>query len=159
MREWLLESFKYDHWANRIWADWLAIVADERLLELGNRQAALPDFPEGPARANEVFCHSVWANAVWLRRIGEDILFEGYDPAQWLETILAGWMRVFQTRDLDERIEYCNFRGEPGNLSISEIARHVMDHGAYHRGQLREICDGRDFPQPSPVGYFMSLHA
>ncbi len=157
MREWLIESFDYDLWANRLWAQRLGIQADDHLLELGNSAGPWPDFPEGEERAREVFCHIVWANRTWLKRIGREVAFEGYDPIRWLQATHAAWTSELQSRDLAERIQYFNSRGQSGNRSIAEIARHVADHGTYHRGQLREICQGQDFPETSPVGYFASL--
>lgn len=159
MRDWLIESFDYDLWANRIWAERLNIRADDRLLGLGNSVGPWPDFSGGEDRAREVFCHIVWASRTWLRRIGREIAFEGYDPAQWLQSTHDGWINELQTRDLNERVQYFNSRGQSGIRSIAEMARHVADHGTYHRGQLREICRGQDFPETSPVGYFASLDA
>ena len=55
--------------------------------------------------------------------------------AQWQIT-LNGWEALVSTRASSEVIDYRSFDGRPFSSSVEEIARHVVNHGSYHRGQV-----------------------
>jgi uncharacterized damage-inducible protein DinB len=66
------------------------------------------------------------------------------------------WMDILDGRDLEEVIDYKRTTGEPFQMSISWIAQHVINHGTYHRGELRGLRRARgddDFPDTDIAGY------
>ncbi|MBS1707577.1 MAG: hypothetical protein JSS65_02520 [Armatimonadetes bacterium] len=138
----LTALFDYDLWANRLWAAYLA----ER------------DWPE---TESQIFRHILAASTIWLQRI------EGDSPASMPEPSLDDltqrdlhdrWVRVLQGRDLDEVIAYRRTSGEALQSRLGDIARHVVNHGTYHRGELRGLCKaaGRsDFPETDLIRFVL----
>ena len=148
MNEWLAEGFRYDLWANRVWAEALGPVEG---IERANSTATWPDFPVGDplTRAREVFLHIFFAERIWLARCGRDLVLDG-GPEAWTQALCDGWIAEVGRHELDERIDYRNTRGEAQDMTFGEIVAHVLRHSAYHRGQLREIFQAirpDDIPQ------------
>ncbi len=70
--------------------------------------------------------------------------------AETLERMNKKWKEVLATEDSDRSIIYCRTAGEQFTTSLWVIARHVVNHGTYHRGELRGLCRARgeiDFPE------------
>lgn len=138
----LIDGFAYDLWANR---QWWAYLQSKNLGE--------PD--------TAIFQHILAAQEVWSRRIAGSPLkampiFEVSEP-KMLE-LNEAWTEHLRTITDDPVIHYHRFNGEPHRLTFIQIARHVLDHGAYHRGELRGLCRGRgaeDFPETGLAGYYI----
>ena len=139
MREWLAEGFRYDLWANRVWAEALGPLDGTEALR---RAGPWPDFPTGNPleRARDVFFHTLWVERVWLVRCGGELAFEG-GPEEWTQALCDGWIAEIGRHELCERIDYRNLSGVAQSMTFGEIVAHVLRHGAYHRGQLREIFE------------------
>ncbi|CAN5484759.1 hypothetical protein BH11ARM2_BH11ARM2_07770 [soil metagenome] len=163
-RELLIDGFAFDLWANRRWAEaltrhWPELLSPESMARMES-PGPWPDFRKDDpvGRIGDVFVHVLWAQRTWLRRIGSEIAPAG-DAEGWMRALNEGWVRLLAEHDLDAVIEYRNSRGQEGRLTVSEIARHVIDHGTYHRGQIREIYGsvaGEEFPETGLAGYFMT---
>jgi uncharacterized damage-inducible protein DinB len=52
------------------------------------------------------------------------------------DSVLDTWDELSRTRGLEEVIAYNAFDGSAYRSSFDEIARHVVNHGSYHRGQI-----------------------
>ncbi len=148
MDDWLAKNFGYDLWANRVWAEALGPLDGLPAL---NRPGPWPDFPTGDPllRAREVFLHVLWVERVWLVRCGGNLDWEG-GPEGWTQALCDAWIAEVKRHEMDERIAFHNFRGEAMEMTFGEIVAHVLRHGAYHRGQLREIFEAirpGDVPQ------------
>jgi uncharacterized damage-inducible protein DinB len=121
MKEWLIEGFAYDAWATDQW--------------LGT----LPDWPQrGVPEA--VLSHMVNAKLIWLRRCGIDEAV----PESLTERFAAahrGWMKVVKEDDIFRNVEYLNLQGVAFSRPLDQIARQVINHGTYHRGQLRGLAE------------------
>ncbi len=128
----LLRMFTYDHWANR-----------ECL-------AAMP--AASPASADTVgrMAHILSAQKLWLERILKQPQSMPVWPTATIEDcttladqLAAAW-RNYLTRvgnqftpgSLDDKVEYCNSKGEPWSSRVEDILTHVLFHSAYHRGQI-----------------------
>jgi uncharacterized damage-inducible protein DinB len=136
MPDWnsLARGFDYDLWANLRWRDWLVGKG----------------WPE-PDR--EIFIHILGAQEIWLTR------FHGHSPSTiptpepeeaTMRPIIEGWKKELNGRDEDVVIDYTRMNGEQLRAPLSEIARHVVNHGTYHRGELRGLCRARNdssFPE------------
>ncbi len=134
----LRAMWDYDIWAN------------ERWLEI------LVHFPD-PQRADEVMTHIHWAQWTWLRRVdgalnlGLVLPDEPKAPSIVLARELARqWRDVLDNSDKETMVAYQNMAGESFTSRLGDIVRHVVTHGAYHRGQLRGMAGEQgmvDFPE------------
>jgi len=142
--ELLLESFAYDLWANEAWLTFL--------VEKGS-----------PAEELAVLRHVMGAQEIWLIRCqGQSLTaIPSREPTtELLQSLNAQWQEQIETHPLDEAISYHRTTGEHNVQSRSRIARHVIDHGAYHRGQIRAMVGARgwnDFPETGLMSYFFFL--
>jgi uncharacterized damage-inducible protein DinB len=148
MADWnaLAEGFRYDLWANRLWLDCL-------------RRKGFPE----PDTA--IFRHIFSAQAVWVSRL------EGVSPDRMLEVELtdeathdvhARWLTALANLDEDRVVHYRRTNGDPQNLPLSQIALHAINHGTYHRGELRGLCLARgdvDFPETDRVLFWFEMFA
>lgn len=120
--------FDYDHWATR---RWLSVLPN--LKNLG--------------RAHEILEHMLMAQRVWLTRIGVEVPTQASDfELSALFVQFNGlWKWVAEDADLNAEIEYENMQGDRFRNTIREIAAHVVNHGTYHRGQLRGLAEAEGF--------------
>ena len=127
-RETLIEGFVYDRWAKE---RWLAILGD------------MPD----PTRASGIFRHIVGAQNTWLKRClsEEEVPDLPEDPGQAVIQAHEGWVELLQTCDPGAFVAYTNLQGESHFNTVEQIARHVVNHGTYHRGHLRGLCEAAGF--------------
>ncbi|MDX2066288.1 MAG: DinB family protein [Fimbriimonadaceae bacterium] len=124
LRDTLIEGFRYDAWANARW------------------DAVLAEWPNETAHRWRL--HLANAKRTWLTR------FDGQDHTERSETeVDAAWIAVVAELDLDEALEYRTLSGVPFTQPNHEIVRHVINHGTYHRGQLRMLAeiDGIAWPE------------
>lgn len=134
----------YDLWANR---QWLAV---------------LPKFQDQEA-AQKVMTHILFAQWAWLRRAVAGTKADVKIPPEPLEasepTVLAfhkAWKSLLtQVPDRSAVIKYNTFKGDSFENSIEEIYRHLLNHGTYHRGQLRALAEAEslDFPETDYIFY------
>lgn len=127
-KESLIELFDYDRWASRLWVE------------------TLPTLPFGD-RAEKILRHNLGAQRSWLARvIGEDSLPpEAADLGQAFDETAQAWKELIASANLDAYVTYQNFAGETYTSLLSEIARHVINHGTYHRGHLRGLAEAAGF--------------
>lgn len=128
MNTWSSDGFLYGLWANTKWLE------------------ALPLFQDRP-RAERVLGHVLFAETVWLDRIeGRDLTYPGPDqvPVPSLDLFQEScdrWLAWLPTADLDSRMTFARFDGTRFSTVLSDVVRHVVNHGTYHRGHLRGIAE------------------
>lgn len=128
IREALSEGFDYDLWSNRQWV------------------AALGGF-KSLLRAQQLLEHILNSQRVWLERCRVEV----FPPAENITLMelfahySGAWQMNVGDRPLDEPISYLNLAGESFVNTIEQIARHVINHGTYHRGQLRGLAEQDGF--------------
>jgi uncharacterized damage-inducible protein DinB len=127
------QGFDYDRWANRQWI------------------AALGSFKD-LARAHAVLEHILASQNRWLTRIGVDIPPQQGDMSlqELFDVGNRTWIMVMETADPDELVTYSTSEGKQYTQSIGQIAMHVINHGTYHRGQLRGLAEAEgltSFPE------------
>lgn len=127
-RESLIEGFVYDRWANERWL------------------SVLDDMPR-PDRAGEIFHHIVWAQNTWLKRClsDEEVPDLPEDRRAAVAQANEGWIELLKTSDPGAFVAYTNLQGESHFNTVEQIARHVVNHGTYHRGHLRGLCEAGGF--------------
>jgi uncharacterized damage-inducible protein DinB len=139
----LAQGFKYDLWAN---SKWWAYVEENGLGE-----------PE-----RQIFRHMLGAQDIWYQRClgGAPTAFPEFEAtAEKIVELHGQWMHVLQTRSDNPIIHYRSLDGTPYHMHVSKIARHVIDHGTYHRGELRGLCRGRDatdFPETGLAYFYLT---
>lgn len=106
----------YDRWANR---RWLPIVESNEVLR-------------------PIFSHILNAQAIWFRRVADPDFSLPEAFSDQIDNNHAAWKSILPNRDLNEVIHYRNLAGVPHECPFGEILMHVINHGTYHRGQLRE---------------------
>jgi len=137
----LPEHFDYDLWANLRW--------------LGTLESLKRPDPD-----TGIFQHMMAAQEIWLRRC------RGHSPAAMptpsldeatLKTLNRDWKELLAALPHDPIIEYRRTTGETNALHLHQIARHVVNHGTYHRGELRGLrraAGDTDFPETDLAGFY-----
>jgi uncharacterized damage-inducible protein DinB len=128
----LRDGFKYDLYSNQLWLP--------RIIESGGKSE------------HTIFQHILSASQIWIIRFGGDSPkaapeVELSDVA--LLALFGAWLDFVDDYDYDQQIDYTNLRGMPASGVFGDIAHQVLNHGTYHRGQLREKfgSQGLDFPE------------
>lgn len=138
MKNHLIEGFEYDLWANLLWLE------------------TVPKLPFAE-HALEVLHHVARAQQIWAERSygsGElPVLTD--DIKQNLHSTFAAWKELLSICDPNAYVAY-EREGVIHHQMIVDIARHVINHGTYHRGHLRGLCDAAgitDFPETDYIRY------
>ena len=142
-KEDLISGFGYDFWANSRWLDCLSAKsnAEQDLAILG---------------------HVLSAQTVWLKRcqgFSLDKLPEVVPTEEILHSLYQGWLEQIELLQGNPIIDYRNTKGEPHSSPAHDIMRHVINHGTYHRGELRGLCLARndqDFPETDLILYTLT---
>ncbi|MGV3616909.1 MAG: DinB family protein [Fimbriimonas sp.] len=144
--ETLIEGLDYDRWANGEWF----------------RSLEAKGWPE-PDRS--IFGHILAAQETMLMRIRGTAFSEAPKPEIDLETmdrLYASWKELLGNTEGDPEVVIRRPNGEVLPLRVSHMARHAMNHGTYHRGELRGLCRARgdeDFPETDLARFFAARAA
>lgn len=139
----LIQGFEFDLWANKRW--WAYLEGKSELVQ-----------------DRAIFAHIFSGQEVWRQRVlgtppTEMPRFEVSERA--IVELNEGWKELLRSRSDNPIIHYHRFDGVAGHLHLDQIARHLIDHGTYHRGELRGLCRQRgadDFPETGLGLYYMS---
>ncbi len=137
MREILVQNFEYDLWANQ---QWLSAIES-----LPNRQSAI-----------DVMQHVANAQRIWLARClnEENLPNLPASLGEAFEQLHEQWVELLRICDPTAFIAYETLQGEPCFNMMEDIAMHVINHGTYHRGQLRGMVgDSDQFPETDLIRY------
>ena len=131
--------FAFNRWANERMLDASRALSDEQLV-----QDTGSSFPS----VRDTLVHVMSAEWVWLAR------WKGMSPTAMPEpwkTLMLGdierewsafdaelqqFVRSLRDSDLERTVSYRNLAGEPFTTPLSQMMRHVVNHGSYHRGQI-----------------------
>lgn len=154
--------WEYNYWAHhKLWDTLMSISQDDFLREV--------DY--GIGSLHKQIVHTMWAEALWLRRIN------GQDRINWTtgdfptrEAVIEQWKlverdyqsylaNVNQEEFAREIVVYSQAYEQNYTHSIAEILIHVVNHGTDHRAQiLRLIGDyGGDTFEQDMIYYFRDL--
>lgn len=99
----------------------------------------------------DLLVHIIQAQVIWICRV------DGTPPwkAEWdgfalnMDRSVRAWQRFLFGADMERIVSYDTSDGRHFDSSVSEITRHVINHGTYHRGQLRAIAEqqGVEYPE------------
>jgi uncharacterized damage-inducible protein DinB len=131
--------YDFNDWANRRVLDSCAALAPEQFTQnLGS------SFPS----VRDTLAHIMGAEWIWLERWngrspaglppGSEFADLAALRARWevLGAELLDFVREVTASELDQVIEYRNFKGKPFSYPLSAMLQHVVNHGSYHRGQI-----------------------
>ncbi len=120
--------FRYNEWANR--ETLASLVAAARPSE----------------RLTLVMAHIPGAEELWLNRLGRGKASGEVWPVLDLDACRrrctevgdewAVFLADLAEGDLRRPVEYVNTKGEPWENRVEDILDHVINHSAYHRGQI-----------------------
>ena len=125
------QGFQYDGWATQRWIEFLGEDSEDR----------------------SIISHMLGAHMIWLVRCRGESLSElpRIPPTiAELNRIRDDWMEYLAANRHDPRIHFTRMDGQQRSLLVSEIVAHALNHGTYHRGELRGLCRARgvtDFPE------------
>lgn len=134
-------DFDYDLWANKKWL------------------AAAPAM-EHAARAMQILHHVVTAQWLWLNRVQDAVgdkeprLSEPVQlDANAMETLHDSWLKLLKGYPESSEVAYSNSQGKHFSNTLGEITAHVLNHGTYHRGQLRGLAEAEGFEEFQDTDY------
>jgi uncharacterized damage-inducible protein DinB len=137
MKDWLIEAFSYDEWANEKWLAALRRQADH-------------------SKGRRVLEHILNSQRVWLDRCGYGTPAADLPIEERIVLLPTAWREFLAQVDITRVVEYKSFSGEPFAQPIRDIALHVINHGTYHRGHLRGLADAQgieDFEDTDLIRY------
>jgi uncharacterized damage-inducible protein DinB len=70
------------------------------------------------------------------------------------------WMDLVARVPAAQIVSYRRTNGEPLQTPFGTIARHVINHGTYHRGELRGLlraAGDTEFPETDLVAYALAV--
>ena len=130
MREYLIETFRYNDWANK------------QVLRL------IGEMPQ-PAEALRFFSHLINAQDKWMARINGDERapkMQWFTPIYMLEELearwdksLAAWLEFLSRlpeEGIDRRVHFLTVEGDSYSALVREIARQLNYHSIHHRAQI-----------------------
>jgi uncharacterized damage-inducible protein DinB len=131
----LLDLLEYHRWATeKVLQAVSGLNSENYSKNLGSSFSSIRD----------TLLHSYGADRAWLGRIQGQQLErprpEDYPSVAvlrevWLET-LSTFPNIVQSQSPDKLMSYRAFDGTPYSNKLGDIIRHVVNHGAYHRGQV-----------------------
>jgi uncharacterized damage-inducible protein DinB len=131
LREHLLTMLEYEKWANRRWLRFLDSLPES-------------DFQHS---AFENWDHIVFAYRVWLNRL-EGIDIEAIPVrSEELEFTAGRAQKFIEGADLLSKWGFENPERGRREYFVKDTIHHFLQHGTYHRGQLREKSERSGFQE------------
>ena len=128
MKEYFVNLFNYENWANKEIADCLVSLNDP------------------PEKSLALISHIINAQMLWLSRIRNEkantTVWKLYSKSAISEELeksskqLKEFISSISESDMMKVVSYTNTKGEQYESKISEILTHLTHHSAYHRGQI-----------------------
>jgi len=138
----LVQLFNYDLWANRLWL------------------ASLPQLPFSE-EAVAIMDHVFRAQRIWLERClnEQNVPVDASIHDALAEDLNAKWIDLVTVGDPEAFVSY-ERAGEVHFQTLEQIAQHVINHGTYHRGHLRGLCQAANitvFPETDYILFCREL--
>lgn len=130
MNEYLLDLYRYEHWANSQIADLVSQMPVEKV----------------PERVRLLFSHILAAERIWYYRLTDQSLkidvWAEVPVSEWKSrlqvniALLSGLIEKMQPIDYERVVSYHNSQGKAFTSNVREILTHAIIHSGYHRGQI-----------------------
>ena len=132
----LLALLDYHAWATaRLFSALASLTAEELARDLYSSHGGLAG----------TLAHLYGADVIWTARLCSRpaITFSDLPELPALDVLEVQWAALQTGRraslsgmNAEQTVAYANLRGEPQSSTVGETVRHLVNHGAYHRGQL-----------------------
>jgi uncharacterized damage-inducible protein DinB len=143
---------EYHYWARDRLLDAVGMLtADQYLQDLGNSFKSVRD----------TLVHTYGAEHIWYLRWTGGSPTGLPDPAEFpdLASLCTAWtaqevplrqlvLSLATSDELERRIAYRLFNGQPAESSFAQMLQHVVNHASYHRGQVTTML--RQLGAPAP---------
>lgn len=145
----LLKLLDYTAWATARLLAALAPLAPEALAR---------DLHSSHGGLGGTLAHLYGADVIWTARLrGQPaISFSDLPELPGLDVLEVQWAALQAGRralvaglNAEQTVAYANLKGEAQTSTVSEIVRHVVNHGAYHRGQIVTMLRQLEHAAPS----------
>ena len=138
-KQYFQELAAYNVWANNIVCSWLQQITDEQWT-----QEIVSSFNT----IQQTVLHIINAENAWLQR------FKKIENFQWIQSTYKGtkdehivlWKKTseelkkfiddFNEQELNTNFAFKRFNGEAYSMPYYQLFAHIVNHAAYHRGQL-----------------------
>lgn len=138
MKKGFLHSLDYNDWAN------------EKLIVFINSNKNIPE------RCYSLICHIIATQDYWYDRlVNKSIylidLWENYQKNELLplsqnsSDTWKSFINKSREKDFQELCGYYNEKWEANDISFGDILNHVLNHSAYHRGQINLLLKTAGF--------------
>jgi uncharacterized damage-inducible protein DinB len=160
LKEYLVELYDYNCWANKRYLAVAETLTEEQLFR---KQGHSWDSVHG------VLLHMMSSETVWLKRWHGESPKAHLDPKDFptLASVRENWtnvekqMREFLSAQTEQSLQqetaYVNFQGEAFHLPLWQFMAHVPNHNTHHRGELAAMFALMNMPHPEEevVQYFL----
>jgi uncharacterized damage-inducible protein DinB len=131
----LLSAWKFHQWATNRTLETCEILSPEEFTkDLGNSFSSVRDTLVHCLMADNAWAHRI-RHAEFTRPDPKDFLSIAAIRSAW-QPVQQHWAQLIVQHDPQEEIQYQAFDRAPYTNSFEEIARHAVNHGTYHRGQI-----------------------
>ena len=138
-KEYFIELFDFNHWANTIVCNWLEQIADDQW----NKEINSSFNSIQKTVLHVISAEKAWTerlkknpNVIWLQNE-----YAGTKQAHidlWKETSseLRSFIETFSEEELNKNLDFKRINGDAYSMPYYQVFAHVVNHSTYHRGQL-----------------------
>jgi uncharacterized damage-inducible protein DinB len=135
------KMFDYDLWANRRWVNAVHHFKDQE-------------------RVVDILRHILTAQRIWLERLDRQEnassnvdMLDNLPLQEAFEKSSSDWKQFLANHDLDWILRYTRDNGIEYAIPLADVARHVLNHGTYHRGHLRGLAEAEGLTEFDDTDY------
>lgn len=138
-KEYFIELFDFNVWANTIVCNWLEQITDRQWNEEINSSF-------NSVQKTVLHCMSAenaWlqrlrknAHVVWLQNEFEGTRQQHIDLWKEISAELHQFVKAFAEQDLNKYLDFRRINGDAYSMPYYQVLAHLVNHNTYHRGQL-----------------------
>lgn len=120
--------------------------------------------PSLEPNAINIFAHILAAEKMWLSRL--ELGVKAPPPKLWqgrtldqcadeMESVIGHWTRYLgglSDQDYSKQVSFINLKGMQVDRPVYDLLTHVLNHSAYHRGQIATLTGKKETEAP-PTDY------
>jgi uncharacterized damage-inducible protein DinB len=125
--------------------------------------------PQAPARARQLWAHTLSTPVVWTSRLASPEVHPPVWPEQDGFDFEVGLTKAYQALEnilhtygpyFDHKFDYRTTQGAPYSMVVSDMLQHILLHSHYHRGQVNLLLKeaGIQLPSTDFIVYSRTSH-
>ena len=138
-KEYFIELFDFNLWANSIVCNWLEQITEEQWdQEINSSFSSIQK-----TVLHVISAEKAWAerlkknpNVIWLQNEYKGTKQAHIDLWKATSLELKNLIEVFPKDELDKNIDFKRINGDACSMPYYQVFAHVVNHNTYHRGQL-----------------------